>query len=78
MSKFFKRKSQEQSDLTPYYHKDHRRPMTRRELIGQGFMAGAGIVALPSLLSLLLEREALAKEGLVCMAGGEAEVIGLK
>lgn len=73
MSKFFKQKTDPAAEqLTPYYHQDHRRPVTRRELIGQGFMAGVGIVALPSIISLLLEREALAKEGLLCMSGGVA------
>ena len=28
----------------PQRHDDHRRPMTRRELIGQGFMTGGATV----------------------------------
>lgn len=62
----------QQKGTQPYFHKDHRRPMTRRELIGQGFMAGASIIALPSLISILLEREALAKDGLLCASAGAA------
>ena len=36
----------------PLRHPDHRRPMTRREFIAQGFMAGLGLVTAPSLFSL--------------------------
>ncbi len=36
----------------PLRHPDHRRPMTRREFIAQGFMAGLGLVTAPTLLSL--------------------------
>ncbi|VAX12466.1 FIG00785185: hypothetical protein [hydrothermal vent metagenome] len=28
----------------PYYHRDHKRPVTRREFLGQGFLAGSGLV----------------------------------
>ncbi|MGD8709316.1 MAG: general secretion pathway protein GspF [Ectothiorhodospiraceae bacterium] len=37
----------------PLRHPDHRRPMTRREFIAQGFLAGAGTVLAPSILGLL-------------------------
>ena len=44
----------------PFYHADHRRPMTRREFLGQGFITGTACVTAPSLLSLLGARSALA------------------
>ncbi len=68
MGKFFKRKDA-QPGSGPFYHKDHRRPISRRELVGQGFMAGASFVVMPSLISILLEHEAMAKEGLLCGGG---------
>ncbi len=37
----------------PLLHADHPRPVTRREFISQGFMAGAGAVVGPSMLGLL-------------------------
>jgi len=36
----------------PLRHPDHRRPMSRREFISQGFLAGLGLVTAPSLFSL--------------------------
>ncbi len=36
----------------PLRHPDHRRPMTRREFIAQGFLAGLGLVTAPTLFSL--------------------------
>ncbi len=37
----------------PYRHQNHRRPVTRREFLGQGFIGGLGIAMGPSLLGLL-------------------------
>lgn len=37
----------------PLLHSDHSRPVTRREFISQGFMAGAGAVVGPSMLGML-------------------------
>lgn len=37
----------------PLFHPDHPRPRTRREFLGQGFIAGAAYVVGPSLLSML-------------------------
>jgi hypothetical protein len=55
---------------TPFFHSSagHKRPMTRRELIGQGFLAGTGAVFMPGLLSLLWSQKAHGRE-LVCAAG---------
>ncbi len=38
---------------TPMRHPDHRRPVTRRDFLAQGFLTGAAIVASPSLFGLL-------------------------
>jgi hypothetical protein len=37
----------------PFYHTDHPRPRTRREFLGQGFLAGAATILSPSLFGLL-------------------------
>jgi hypothetical protein len=37
----------------PLRHPDHRRPITRRDFIAQGFLRGAAMVTAPSLLTLL-------------------------
>ena len=36
----------------PLFHADHKRPVTRRDFLAQGFMAGSGLVLGSSLLSL--------------------------
>jgi hypothetical protein len=42
----------------PFFHADHPRPITRRQLLGQGFLTGAAYVTAPSILSMLGAREA--------------------
>jgi hypothetical protein len=54
-------------DNGPFYHQNHKRPVSRRELLGQGFLAATSSVFLPSLSSMLLSREAFALE---CAGGG--------
>lgn len=41
-----------QQGLRPILHENHKKPVSRRELIGQGFLAGTGLVFGPSLLSM--------------------------
>ena len=36
----------------PLRHPDHKRPMTRRDFIAQGFLTGLGVVAAPTIFSL--------------------------
>ncbi len=36
----------------PLRHPDHRRPVTRREFLSQGFIAGAGLAVAPTVFSL--------------------------
>ncbi len=50
------------SPLTPLYHNDHPRPVTRRELLGQGFLGISASVMMPSLLSSLVSQQALGAE----------------
>jgi hypothetical protein len=45
----------------PLFIDGHKRPVTRREFLGQGFMTGAATVLAPSLLGLLGGREAQAQ-----------------
>ncbi len=37
----------------PFRHEGHRRPVTRREFLAQGFIAGAAMVTVPSIATLL-------------------------
>ncbi len=38
------------------YHENHQKPMTRRQLVAQGFKSGAGMVLAPSFLTLLSQK----------------------
>ncbi|VAX05436.1 FIG00785185: hypothetical protein [hydrothermal vent metagenome] len=38
------KKTKHQSNDGPYYHRDHKRPVSRRDFLGQGFLAGSGLV----------------------------------
>jgi hypothetical protein len=47
----------------PFYHRDHPRPVTRRQFLAQGFLTGAAVVASPSLFGALNGRgQAIAQE----------------
>src|SRR5262245_25897416 len=46
---------------SPLYLHDHRRPVTRRELLAQGFLGGLGMVMAPTLLGMLGPRTANAQ-----------------
>lgn len=41
----------------PIKHESHKRPVTRRDFISQGFMTGPAVVAAPTLLTLLVRSE---------------------
>jgi hypothetical protein len=41
----------------PIRHENHKRPVTRRDFISQGFMTGPAMVAVPSLLTMLVRSE---------------------
>ena len=58
----------------PLRHPNHRRPFTRREFLGQGFMTGAAYVAAPSILSLLGARNASAQMGCSLTGAGAGKV----
>ncbi|WP_196137431.1 general secretion pathway protein GspF [Aliikangiella sp. G2MR2-5] len=48
-----KKLTKEQLLNAPLLHNNHKRPVTRRDFIGQGFLAGTGTILGPSLLSIL-------------------------
>jgi hypothetical protein len=58
----------------PYFHADHRRPVTRREFLGQGFIAGSAYVVAPSLLSMLGARVANAQASCALTGAGAGKV----
>ena len=41
----------------PLRHDNHKRPVSRRDFLAQGFITGPGIVAVPSLLTMLVRSE---------------------
>jgi len=40
-------------DFRPFRHESHKRPVTRRDFLAQGFLTGAAVVASPSIFGLL-------------------------
>jgi len=58
----------------PMLHPDHPRPRTRREFLGQGFLAGAAYVTAPSILSLLGARTATAQATCSPLGAGAGQV----
>jgi hypothetical protein len=58
----------------PFYHTNHRRPVTRREFLGQGFLTGAAYVTAPSILSMLGARIANAQMGCALTGAGAGKV----
>lgn len=45
----------------PLRHENHKRPVSRRDFLAQGFLSGVGILAAPSLFGLLKTQEAYAQ-----------------
>jgi hypothetical protein len=63
------RKKTDPKLLAPFRHQSHRRPVTRREFLAQGFLTGSAYVAMPAILSLLTQpKTALAQ--MSCALGG--------
>src|SRR5687768_6992081 len=61
----------------PQRHDNHRRPMTRRELIGQGFLTGGATVLSTGLFSLFANpRDALAQIALATDLQADANQLG--
>ena len=61
----------------PQRHDNHRRPMTRRELIGQGFLTGGATVLSTGLFSLFSNpRDAFAQLALATDLQGDASLLG--
>lgn len=46
----------------PILHQDHKVPVTRRELLGQGFLSMAGALVMPSFLNCVISRAAYGAE----------------
>jgi hypothetical protein len=58
----------------PFLHADHRRPVSRREFLGQGFLTGAAYVTAPSILSLLGARNAAAQASCALTGAGAGKI----
>ena len=66
----------EPEQLEPMYHLDHPRPRTRREFLGQGFLAGSAMVMGPSLFGLLAQSKNAQAQAMTCSltAGGSGRI----
>ncbi|MBY0401826.1 general secretion pathway protein GspF [Myxococcota bacterium] len=58
----------------PFFHRDHRRPRTRREFLAQGFIAGSAYVVAPSVLSLLGVNRANAQASCALTGAGAGKI----
>ncbi len=61
-------------ELTRFRHDDHPRPVTRRQFLAQGFVTGAAMVTLPSLLSLLRGTPAQAQAAACAVLAGSGKI----
>ena len=50
----------------PLRHENHKRPITRRDFLAQGFLSGAALVVAPSLFGLFRSQEAYAQAAAQC------------
>ena len=63
----------------PFRHENHARPVTRRELLGAGFLSGPAFVLAPAWLGALLKArraDATALAGIGCNALGTIQASG--
>ena len=58
--------------MRPLRHANHKRPVTRRDFLAQGFLSGAAMVMAPSLFGLFKSREAYAQATASCGISGGA------
>ncbi len=58
----------------PFLHADHPRPVTRRQLLGQGFITGAAFVIAPSILSMLGAGRASAQASCALTGAGAGKI----
>jgi hypothetical protein len=58
----------------PFFHANHRRPVSRREFLGQGFLTGAAYVTAPSILSMLGAKVANAQASCALTGAGAGKV----
>ncbi len=56
----------------PLRHENHKRPVTRRDFLAQGFLTGAAMVMSPTLFGLFKSQEAHAQAAATCGIGGAA------
>lgn len=55
-----------------YRHENHKKPVTRRDLLAQGFISFGAYLAMPSIFSLLAGEARAQEGGLVCSAAASA------
>jgi hypothetical protein len=67
-------KNVERADA-PLLHPDHKRPVTRRDFLGQGLISGAAIIASPTLFGAFASREAYAQAAACGVVAGGAGMV---
>lgn len=54
----------------PIRHQSHRRPVTRRQFLSQGFLTGSAFVTMPTIFSLIAQTKAAQAQAVDCSLGG--------
>lgn len=64
------------NDIGPFRHESHKRPVTRRDFLAQGFLTGAAVVASPSIFGLLGRNQEAYAQAVDCGAavGGAGRI----
>jgi hypothetical protein len=60
--------------LVPFRHEGHKKPVTRRDFLSQGFLSGAAMIALPTWLSTLAGRPARAQMASCGLTAGSGRI----
>ncbi len=63
-------RNREKKSNEPLRHPDHRRPVTRRDFLSQGFLTGAAMVMSPTLFGLFKSESAYAQAQMCGIGGG--------
>jgi len=66
------REHQDYEITRPLRHQSHRRPVTRRQFLSQGFMTGSAFVTMPTIFSLIAQSKKARAQGVDCSLGGPA------
>jgi hypothetical protein len=69
-----KRHEPQDPSLVPFRHEGHKKPVTRRDFLAQGFLSGAAMITLPSWLSTLAAPPAAAQAVTCGLTAGSGRI----